>query len=293
MWALCGALALAACAEEGDSGAKGALALTVSGEERATEGFPMRSERRTPFVDGWSVRFTKLLISVSEITVAATGGPTRADATTYVADLTQGDAPLVTLTDIEARRWDRVSFVIAPPGADAVALAGVSAEDVAAMRDAGANYWIEGRATKGDLTYTFAWLVRNPTRNADCTNGQDQTAGVVVPVGVTAQAEVTLHLDHLFWASLGAERATLRFEAIAAAAGDDRHITWDELASQRLSDLKGIDGQPLRDEAGRLLAYNPGPVPLADLNLQAFINASLATAAHFNSSGLCTVQRLP
>jgi hypothetical protein len=287
------ALSVAAqgCAEDGGAAGEGSLAFTVSGEERAVEGFPSLTERKTPFVDGWSVRFTKVLVSVGDVTIAATGGATRSDATTYVMDLSKGDADLLTFTGVEAQRWDRVSWAIKAPGDGAQALGDVSAEDIAQLRSAGANYLIEGTATKADLAYTFSWLISNPTQNTDCTNGEDQTAGVVVPVNVIAQAQMTIHLDHLFWDRLGAESTALRFDAIAAAAGDDKHITWDELESQRLSDLTGIDGQPLRDEAGALLTYDPGSVALSDLNLKAFMATASATSAHLNGSGLCTVKR--
>jgi hypothetical protein len=289
------ALSVAAqgCAEDGGAAGEGSLAFTVSGEERAVEGFPSRAERKTPFADGWSLQFTKVLVSVGDVTIATTGGATRSDANTYVIDLSKGDADLLTFADVEAQRWDRVSWALKAPGDGAQALGGVSAEDIAQLRSAGANYLIEGNATRDDLTYTFSWLISNPTQNTDCTNGEDQTAGVVVPVNVTAQAQMTIHLDHLFWDRLGAESTTLRFDAIAAAAGDDKHITWDELESQRLSDLIGIDGQPLRDEAGALLTYDPGSVALSDLNLKAFMATSSATSAHLNGSGLCTIKRAP
>jgi hypothetical protein len=56
--------------------------------------------------------------------------------------------------------------------------------------------------------------------------------------------------------------------------------------------LQDPDGEPLLDEEGEPLVYDPGAIPLADKNLREFLLAASASQAHLNGLGLCSVQRL-
>lgn len=106
-------------------------------------------------------------------------------------------------------------------------------------------------------------------------------------------AELTCHVDDLFWDTLGAEQARLRFDPIWGADRDrDGFVDLDELAQQRLADLQDPDRAPLLDEDGVPLVYDPGAVPLADKNLREFLVAASASQAHLDGLGLCSVQRL-
>jgi len=284
-----GLAGLTACSDV----APGKLTVSVSGEDVAKEGLPLTEGDETiALADGWSVTFSKFLVSVGRLSVSGVDGEVAAaDSKLYVADLHAGDPELLTIDPIAARRWDRFNFFIVPPSADAVALEGVQAADVERMRAGGFNYWIEGQATKGDRTVTFAWGLTNPTSNADCTNGDDDKQGVVVPTGATASAQLTIHVEHLFWTSLGAEGAELRFEPIAAKAGTDGVIPFDALATQPLAQPRDAAGNAINDEAGQPLVYNPGTA--AATNLKEFILAGMSGAGHLNGEGLCTVTASP
>ncbi|HSO00666.1 MAG TPA: hypothetical protein VLS89_20380, partial [Candidatus Nanopelagicales bacterium] len=109
----------------------------------------------------------------------------------------------------------------------------------------------------------------------------------------TTDAEITFHVDHVFWDTLGAEQSRLRFDPMwGANKNRDLVIDLDELAAQRLADLTDPEGQPLLDEAGQPLVYNPGSIPLPDKNLLEFVLVSAASQAHLNGLGLCSVQAL-
>lgn len=292
MQALAMGLAMAAVgcsdADDGASGA-GALRVRASGEAAAVDGFPFTEDGETvALADGWSVQFSKVLVAFGNLSVKGKDGASGVTSTdTYVVDLHQQEMnDVVLLEELPARRWDAFSFEIVPPTAATRVVGGVAAADVSAMVAGGYNYWLEGTASLGAREVSFRWGLRNPTRNADCTNGEDDTAGIVVPNNSEAEAILTFHLDHLMWTSLGTEEAELRFEAIAAAdaLGDgDGVVTWEELALQQLADLKDGAGAPLG------VVYNPGSVSPTPTNLQEFLLKSSASMGHLNGEGLCTV----
>jgi len=98
--------------------------------------------------------------------------------------------------------------------------------------------------------------------------------------------EVTLHLDHLFWDDHDAEEPRLLFGPLAYAAGDDDHLTLDELRQQSLTDLRDDNGDPLVDEKGTPIVYVPR-VELRENNLREYLSDSALTLGHFNGEGHC------
>lgn len=285
------ALALTGC---GGGEATGALTLRISGEDAAKRGYPVVvAGEEIAFVDGWKVRFHKLIASVGEVELRGHDGEVAlAETTTYVAELTTGDPVLERYEGLPARRWERFSFSVLAPTNESVNVNDVDPEALERMIEHRYNYWIEGEAEKDGATLTFAWGLENPTRNASCTNGLDGTEGVVIRRNATTEAELTVHIDHLFWDTLGSEQLRLRFDAIAGAADEAGHIDTDALASQRLSDLRDREGNPLTDSSGARVIYNPESVPLPDHNLKEFILAAAASQVHYNGAGLCSVTRL-
>ncbi|MBX3226956.1 MAG: hypothetical protein KIT84_40910 [Labilithrix sp.] len=286
------AFLVAACS--GESGGSGSVSVRVSGEGAAKGGYPyVKDGVEIRFVDGWSVRFSKYLVSVGQLRLAGADDAVAFDSNdVFVVDLHQGDPVIFTASGLDARRWERLSFRVIAPPAEAKPIGAVAADDLARMQREGLNYWLEGVAEKEGRAVAFAWGLANPTRATNCSNGVDGTEGIVVRNNATAEAEITFHLDHLFWDTLGTEIAKLRFDAIAAAAGEDGVVRFDDLTKQALSDLRDGAGEPLRDGAGARLVYNPGSVPLADQTLRAFMLAASAGQAHLNGLGLCTITRL-
>jgi hypothetical protein len=289
-------LGLPACTAEGPGG----LTFRVSGEDAAKQGFPVEAgndhdhdhgdDDTLEFVDDWTLEYGAYVMSLGNLTLASSEGETAfADDRIFVVDLHKGDPQLASFEELESQRWDRFSFDIAAPPSNAV---NVNADPaiVAQMQANGWNYWVEGTATKGDRTVTFAWGLANQTANEDCTNGRDNTQGLVVEAVKTTEQELTVHVEHMFWTTLGTELNEMRFDAIAAVADDDGIVTWEALADQMLSDLKDEHGEPLTDEHGNLLVYDPGATVLERNDLQHFIRALVAGQVHLNGSGLCTVR---
>ncbi|WP_373048820.1 hypothetical protein [Vulgatibacter sp.] len=281
------ALSLAACGTE-DEGGSGELMLSLSGEEAAQTGFPVPGSDELVFADGWSVRFEKYLVGIGRVRVAgADGNGAVADDEVVVADLTAGEQEVFRFEGLGARRWERFGYDIVAPTATARAVGTVDAADVQRMIDGGFNYWIEGTASRGDVHITFAWGLAAPTANDDCVNSADDSPGVVVRNNGTAAYQITLHLDHLFYDTLGSHAGVeLRFDAIAAVA-DDGVVAWEDLTAQRLADLRDTSGGPLLDEQGNRIVYDPESVPLGDANLQAYLLAASRSQGRFNGEGTC------
>ncbi len=279
---------LAACGTE-DEGGSGSLALSLSGEEAAVVGFPVPGVPELEFADGWSVKFDKYLVGVGNVRVAgADGERALQDDEVVVADLTAGEQDIFRFDGLGARRWERFGYDVVVPSVEARRVGAVGEADVQRMIDGGFNYWIEGTATKGEETVQFAWGLAAPTRNDDCVNSADDTPGIVVRNNATAAYQITLHLDHLFYDRLGAhDGVQMRFAAIAAVAGEDGSIAWEDLATQRLASLRNAAGDPLLDEEGALLVYDPESVQLAEPTLQHYLLAASISQGRFNGEGTC------
>ncbi|RKH55324.1 hypothetical protein [Corallococcus llansteffanensis] len=269
----------------GEAVARGDVRVTLSGGDGTQRGYADHL-----FQDQWSVQFSKYLVSLGDFTLTSASGDVRATQEHVLVDVQKGDAPLTALTGLEAGRWG-VAFRVGPPEARTVAGASVSADDLAMMRERGFSYFVEGRAQHRDPTrglYTFRMGFPVHTRMVDCINGVDGTQGLVVPEGSVAEAEVTIHAEHMFYDRLGTHRGVqLRFEAIAATADEHHAITPEGLASQDLLDLHGLDGGTLTDAQGQPVVYQPGAYDLR--TLQAFVTQSIVDQAHLNGGGVCTV----
>jgi len=267
-----------------DNVATGDVKVTMSGGDGTQRGLP-----DTLFQDGWSVQFTKYLVSLGDFTLTSAAGEVHTSARHVLVDVQKGALPLTELKGLRAGRWD-VGFRLSPPR-DGTELADgqVSAEDAAMMRARGFSYFVEGRAVKvgvGVLTFRMGFPV--DARMKDCINGVDGTQGIVVPESSVAKVEVTIHAEHMFYDRLGTHKGVqLRFDAIAATASADGIITPERLAAQQLTDLKARDGQELRDARGQPVVYLPGAYDVR--TLQEFITQSIVDQAHLNGGGVCTV----
>jgi hypothetical protein len=271
----------------------GSLVVTISGEDAAQTGFPVEDDGEViAFADGWTLRFDKALAAVGAVTVAASDGTVGAGPSgSFVVDLTKAEAQLARFDGLAARRWDAFSYELAAPSAGATAINAGSADDVARMASEGLTYWFTGSASKDGRAVRFDWKFKNPTKNSACTDGDDGKQGVVVPAGSSAKAQVTVHLDHLFWTSIGSEGGVMRFDPIAAVAGDDGLVSLDELAQQPLVGVKDASGADILDGDGKPLVYDPGSTRLDEDNLRGFVTAGLRYSGHLNGGGLCTITR--
>lgn len=276
----------------GAQGASGSVEVQVSGEAPAVEGYP--SSTGLAFADGWSLSLDFVLVSIEGFSLARDGVSVPLETDAVLIDLHRELVQdLWTLPGLGARRYAQLGYEIAPPGDGARTAGAVTDAQRASMRDEGIALWMHGtarHATRGEVVLDLRIPIRVVL--SDCVNGVDGSSGLVVPANGTASAELTLHLDHLFLDSIVAADPPMRFEAFAAAAGTDRVVTLDDLATQPLADLRGMDGSALTDEEGTRLVYDPGSVPLAVQDLRAFVLHQASTIGHFDGEGHCAARCL-
>jgi hypothetical protein len=285
--AICAAGALLACTSE--AGAPGSLTVRASGEEAALSGYPVgEGEDEIAFADGWTLRFTHVIVSLTDFSLrTADGDDAELDAEPVVADLHLGEPALWEFAEVPAQRWDRVGFRYAPPSDDARKANDVDEDALALMSEEGYSLLVRATAEKDgqevELEYGFPFEIDHD----GCVSGLDETDGLVVPDGAAAEAEITVHLDHLFFDTYAVDDAALRFEAMAAVAPADGPLTLDDLAAQdNLSDMVDTAGDPL-DPYDPGSAFQPVPQDLRD-----YVIAAATTTGHFNGEGHCDYERV-
>jgi hypothetical protein len=207
-WLGVGAAALIGCGG-GDAG-PGTLTVTVYGEEYIEEEIPA-----SVFADGWQVSFDKFLVSLGEVTVADGEAAPAFDVAAYrIYDLTRpsaGAGVVVDSAEVAGGVYDRAGYRIAP--AISASAANADAADVTWMVDEELSVHVEGSASKGAVTKTFAWSF----------------------------AGATIHGDHLFYDDLVSTEPNVAFDVLAQADDDgdaDGEITQAELETFALATLE-------------------------------------------------------
>ncbi|TVQ92161.1 MAG: hypothetical protein EA397_07315 [Deltaproteobacteria bacterium] len=249
----------------------GEVRIVAWGEEAATVGY------RASQTDGWDITLDHFISAPARFALSDRARESEVEVvdTAWVIDWTEWPEPApLDVRVLPAERY-RVGFDMVVPSLEHGVVGQVDADVVALMHEQGWAHHLAGSATDGETTVTFAWGFDNPTRNTECRNGEDRTDGVAIPPDGVARAQVTMHIDHVFWNTLRTEESPLAFSAIALADADgDGDVTIEELAAVSVL------------EAG----YETAGVQVDDL--YAFIRYSLARASHFNGEGLCRVQAL-
>ncbi len=261
--ALCAlGFAAGACGDNIGGSLPGTLDIQIYGESFIEEGIPA-----DVFADGWSLRFDSFLVSVGEVSATAAGADTPAlqDDTYRIFDLAQssgGDGFLVLSGRVPGGAYDDIAYRIA--GASEAVAGNAAAADVAFMNDSGYAIYVEGQATRGDESRTFAWGFTTATTYQRCRS-------VASVDGSGASSVLTIHADHLFYDDLVSEEPSVRFDAVAAADGDgDGDITTDELSAV---DITGFD------------RYQVGSSDVTDL--WTFVDHQTSTVGHIDGEGHC------
>jgi hypothetical protein len=174
------------------------------------------------------------------------------------------------------------------------------------------------------VNFTMGW--NDATSNTNCVNpdlnNHDEAdlanRGVAIFPASAAVAQITMHVDHVFWDKLKQEGAALRFDPIAAFAPADTSTTPFDLNSFHSQHLLATfaDGTPLPDRApdepnpspnaGGTTSDDTQPNPLqVTLNLNGvtapdgsafpddlvqFMAFSAQSQMHLNAQGLCYIK---
>lgn len=259
----CLTLAASAC------GGTGSLELSTWGEAYIEEQIPAST-----FEDGATVQYSKFLVVIRDFSLATkTGVKGPSQSSPMVVDVTKpGPTVLDTFDPLEARKWDEVSYAIAP-SSNAIGVGAISAADVALMQSSGDSIRVEGTVSRDGKTKQFAWSFDVDTAYEHCTN-RDYGDGVTVPTGGKAEVELTIHGDHLWYDDLQSADAKVRATAIMNAdSNSDGTVTQEELQAVQLTSL------PL----GQYGTAGASHVK----TLHDFMRALSRTIGHFRGEGEC------
>jgi hypothetical protein len=249
-----------ACGDDSEAG-EGALGVEIWGEEFIETGIPA-----SEFADGWGVTFDKFLVNVGEISVAEDGAaPAFEDAAMRVFDLAAASGPVAIGSETApAGTYDHTAYVIAPTSTTSV-VGNASGEDLQLMQGSEYSVYVEGAATNGTETVTFAWGFAKRTDYGPC-----HSTGVLEADG-SVKVQLTIHGDHLFYDDAVSETPVLRFADIAAADTDsDGAVTQSELEAYDITALPN---------------YGVGSYDID--NLWAFIEHMTSTLGHIDGEGHC------
>lgn len=219
-------LLLAACAE-----GEGTIAVTAYGESYIEQGVPAAE-----MADGWAVTFESFVVTFADIQLAG-------------AEL--ADPAPVDLAVASGAQGQPLGELLAPEGDHTGAAFTIARMD------------LQGTATLGTTTKTFAWQFDDPAPYTGCATTTSVTDGG------RATFQITVHADHLLADSLVAAEPELRFQALADADTDD-----DGAIIQ--SELAGVD----------IGAYDPGSEGGID-DLWAWLVAQSHTLGHVDGEGHC------
>ena len=285
---LAGGLALFASACSGAGEGEGNVEVSLSGQDFVMTGWPaMDGDELVAFDDDWTVKFEHVVVSIASLRLAAGGDELwSGEPESYLVDVRRGDAELWSVPGVPAQRWDDVGYRFVKPDAETQVLGEVPTAIREAMQNDDLSMWIEGTGEKeGEIT-RFQFAIPAEVTMTRCLNGRDETDGIIVGDGRTTEVELTLHMDHLFWDDHEAEEPRLLFGPIAYAADADGVVTLDDLATQRLTDMKSVGGSALVDGDGAPIVYVPR-VELPDNNLREYMIDTAMTLGHFNGEGHC------
>lgn len=317
--------------------------VSITGEGEAQQGFDYTaspSEGARVFVDGWQVRFDRILTTVANIRLnrpgttpsdqSIIGAAVFTSPQAFAVDLvrpgpltaTDGDTavPLLVIGGAGAALDPMVRYAFSFDAVRARAAAtNVNLDEAAVtayeeMLRRGWTWLFEGTATyrgvappPGSAFASYPTTVRlrfgfgADTRYVNCNNpdnGGDDAPGVAPNAGASVTAQITVHIDHMFWSALGIEDPALRFDPIAARAQNGL-VTLDDLRGVVPTNLRDRMNRPVPDRGGQTVGYtarNPdalsfdlgGNSGIADL--REFLAFSQRASPHLNGDGLCAVR---
>jgi hypothetical protein len=232
------------------------LRVHIYGEEFIEDKIPA-----DVLVDGWELDFAVFLVAVSDI--AADEEPLNG---AYLFDLTAssgGAGHSVGEIIVPAGTTAHLNYRLAPvssfDGGNA------TTEQRSIMTDGGYSMYVEGTATRGNESKSFAWGFSQDTAYTHCHIDRELSDGE------SDDVEITIHADHLFYDDLDSETPNVAFDIMARAdANGDGTVTADEMAAV---DITG--------EA----RYQVGSRPIDDL--WNFVVAQTATVGHIDGEGHC------
>lgn len=153
------------------------------------------------------------------------------------------------------------------------------------------------------VTFRLGWGA--PAQYLNCNNpdnGGDDMPGVQPSASNAARAQITFHMDHLFWGALGVEDPPPHFDQFAARSQlveGASVVTLDDLVGVVPTNLVDRMMRAVPDRGGQTMGYTPRNAAALSLelggtsgirDLRDFATYSARAGGHLNADGLCFVR---
>ena len=153
------------------------------------------------------------------------------------------------------------------------------------------------------VTFRLGWTA--PTQYINCNNpenGGEDMPGVQPSDTTAVRAQLTFHMDHLFWGALGAEDPPPHFDQFASRAQVSSGmavVTLDDLMGVVPTNLIDRMMRAVPDRGGQTMGYTPRNANALSFDLggnsgirdlRDFVTFSARTNGHLNADGLCFVR---
>jgi hypothetical protein len=252
--------------------------------------------------DGWAIEYRRFLLGLGRVSIGGDLCTQYSDADyTRIFDMLRPDTQKV--SEQYALGSCEFGFGVVQPSDDSLLGEGVSEADALRMRTPGSDasvprrgisVYVEGQATRGNVTLRFAWAFRRRVAYQDCftTLDGERVSGLELASGEEQQVPIQISGDALFQDDPDPEVARLRFDAFAAADlvsnNADGEVTLEELRQVELAAL------PERGRYQLRAAGDPAEVPQftgVEPTLEDYLYASaLPNVARFRDNGSCEVR---
>jgi hypothetical protein len=301
---LMGALALSGCGKTGTVQVFFEPEDTVFGLEAGAE--------EENIVDGWNIEYDKFLITVGNFQASSIDSEQKlSEPGFFVIDLINGIPAggliMAEFEEVDAVRFESVSYEVTPADASTAGLGDVAQADVDQMKAEGLSWLIQGRLVEAaagtgqscnpaDRTQCvsvaevpFEFKLQTATRWSQCEEQPGGNLGFAVAAGATTATKPTMHGDHWFFnnITIGSEETDRRAQHFADAAFAQVNagklnvlVDLNVLASIQAAELFPAEFYTL---AGALIPVNNG---------EDYVVAQTHPSGHLNGEGECVPEVL-
>lgn len=238
--AVCAIAATAACVPPDRALPLGSVSFSLRATVRTREGFGEGT-----FVDGWTLRVDRALLSFKSMTIGKSDDPDRCSyrgrgaQSNVVFDVREGNVQ--TFNGILPSDCPDVGLVLGPPDDATVPGAGASVDDLVALAGSPpAHAFIDLAATRNDERYRVVLRFDTATTSSRFGGCRAATRGVVVKPNARLEVPVAFAADTFFRRGFG-QGAALFFKPFEDAddLGDGDHVvTMQELDQLPLASLR-------------------------------------------------------
>ncbi|MEM8607288.1 MAG: hypothetical protein AAGF92_09285 [Myxococcota bacterium] len=281
-------VAAAGCGDD-SSGGDGNVTININPEDTITNGIDSCADTDEPdecIADGFSVSFSKYIISVGFVDMAQVDGanPQSSDAVAVAefTNLSEAGSELTSFSGIPIGQYTEFAYQTPLITEETMNINQVSQDDIDNMIENNLTYIIEGQLTADEDGSTIDFLIEADVQSF-YTNCGEEGGEAGINVSTSGTDAITMHGDHIFFNGFPADES-----------GVTRLAFWMSLVEDIDEDgvLTQVDFEAATD-IGTLYPSPPysdlngGPLEDPVTNAWDFVISQLGTQGHLNGEGEC------